>query len=120
MDVVVWLRSLGLERYEAAFRQNDIDETVLPNLTAADRGALSSLMPERRFRRRGTLKRRTPPASSSRTTTARRSPTCISSATPAGVRLPICSPATKPAESRQTSRNFPSYCGKQMVDCGIG
>jgi class 3 adenylate cyclase len=36
MDIVVWLRSLGLERYEAAFRENDIDETVLPNLTAED------------------------------------------------------------------------------------
>jgi hypothetical protein len=34
MDVVVWLRNLGLGRYEAAFRENDIDETVLPNLTA--------------------------------------------------------------------------------------
>ena len=33
MDVVVWLRSLGLGRYEAAFRENDIDETVLPGLT---------------------------------------------------------------------------------------
>jgi class 3 adenylate cyclase len=33
MDVVVWLRSLGLARYEAAFRENDIDETVLPSLT---------------------------------------------------------------------------------------
>jgi hypothetical protein len=36
MDIVVWLRSLGLGQYEAAFRQNDIDETVLPNLTADD------------------------------------------------------------------------------------
>ena len=36
MDVVVWLRSLGLGKYEAAFRENDIDETVLPNLTAED------------------------------------------------------------------------------------
>ena len=36
MDVVVWLRSLGLGQYEAAFRDNDIDETVLPNLTAED------------------------------------------------------------------------------------
>ena len=27
MDVVVWLRSLGLEEYEAAFRDNEIDET---------------------------------------------------------------------------------------------
>src|SRR6202007_2071378 len=33
MDVVVWLRSLGLGRYEAVFRENDIDETVLPSLT---------------------------------------------------------------------------------------
>ena len=36
MDVVVWLRSLGLGKYEALFRENDIDETVLPNLTAED------------------------------------------------------------------------------------
>ena len=33
MDVVVWLRGLGLGRYEAAFRENEIDETVLPSLT---------------------------------------------------------------------------------------
>ena len=33
MDVVVWLRSLGLGKYEAAFRENDIDETVLSSLT---------------------------------------------------------------------------------------
>jgi class 3 adenylate cyclase/predicted ATPase len=36
MDIEGWLRSLGLERYEGAFRQNEIDETVLPNLTAED------------------------------------------------------------------------------------
>jgi predicted ATPase/class 3 adenylate cyclase len=33
MDMVVWLRSLGLAKYEAIFRDNDIDETVLPSLT---------------------------------------------------------------------------------------
>src|SRR6476646_9799304 len=33
MDIVVWLRSLGLGKYEPAFRENDIDETVLPGLT---------------------------------------------------------------------------------------
>src|SRR6478672_2058864 len=33
MDIVVWLRGLGLGKYEAAFRENDIDETVLPGLT---------------------------------------------------------------------------------------
>ena len=33
MDIVVWLRSMGLGRYEAVFRENEIDETVLPSLT---------------------------------------------------------------------------------------
>jgi class 3 adenylate cyclase/predicted ATPase len=36
MDLRDWLRSLGLERYEVAFRDNEIDETVLPSLTAED------------------------------------------------------------------------------------
>ena len=36
MDVGSWLRGLGLERYEAAFRENEIDETLLPALTADD------------------------------------------------------------------------------------
>ena len=36
MDVGVWLRSLGLGQYEAAFRDNEIDGEVLPNLTAED------------------------------------------------------------------------------------
>jgi SAM domain (Sterile alpha motif) len=36
MDLGGWLRSLGLERYEAAFRENEIDETVLPTVTAED------------------------------------------------------------------------------------
>ena len=36
MDIVVWLRSLGLGKYEAVFRENEIDETVLSNLTAED------------------------------------------------------------------------------------
>jgi hypothetical protein len=33
MDVVVWLRSLGVGKYEAAFRENGIDATILPSLT---------------------------------------------------------------------------------------
>src|SRR5215831_13471758 len=36
MDVGAWLRSLGLEEYEAAFRDNKISERVLPNLTQED------------------------------------------------------------------------------------
>jgi SAM domain (Sterile alpha motif) len=36
MDIVVWLRSLGLGKYEATFRDNAIDDTVLPDLTDQD------------------------------------------------------------------------------------
>jgi class 3 adenylate cyclase len=36
IDVGAWLRELGLGQYEAAFRENNIDATVLPNLTAED------------------------------------------------------------------------------------
>ena len=36
MDVGGWLRRLGLEQYEAAFRENEVDDTVLPSLTAQD------------------------------------------------------------------------------------
>src|SRR5258707_11624111 len=36
MDVGGWLRRLGLEQYEATFRENRIDDTVLPRLTAED------------------------------------------------------------------------------------
>jgi class 3 adenylate cyclase len=36
MDIAVWLRSLGLERYEAVFRENEITERVLSSLTAED------------------------------------------------------------------------------------
>jgi class 3 adenylate cyclase/tetratricopeptide (TPR) repeat protein len=36
MDVANWLRALGLERYEATFRENDVDAELLPNLTAED------------------------------------------------------------------------------------
>jgi hypothetical protein len=36
MDPTGWLQSIGLERYTAAFRENEIDEAVLPDLTAED------------------------------------------------------------------------------------
>ena len=36
MDIAAWLRAQGLERYEAAFRENEIDWSLLPKLTADD------------------------------------------------------------------------------------
>jgi class 3 adenylate cyclase len=40
VDISAWLRSLGLEQYEPAFRENDIDAGVLPQLTAEDLSGL--------------------------------------------------------------------------------
>jgi class 3 adenylate cyclase/predicted ATPase len=36
MDIAAWLQDLGLERYAPAFRDNEINERVLPSLTAED------------------------------------------------------------------------------------
>jgi len=36
LDIGTWLRGLGLEQYEVAFRDNDVDAEVLPELTAED------------------------------------------------------------------------------------
>ena len=36
MDIAGWLRELGLEQYEAAFRENAVDADLLPSLTAED------------------------------------------------------------------------------------
>ena len=36
VDITAWLHGLGMQQYEAAFRDNAIDETVLPSLTTED------------------------------------------------------------------------------------
>ena len=36
IDVASWLQQLGLAQYEPAFRDNDVDGEVLPELTADD------------------------------------------------------------------------------------
>src|SRR5262249_12019575 len=50
MDVAGWLRTLNLERYEGAFRDNEIDFGDLPELTDADLEKLGiPLGPRRRL-----------------------------------------------------------------------
>jgi hypothetical protein len=36
MDIAAWLDGLGLGQYGQAFRDNEVDERVLPSLTAED------------------------------------------------------------------------------------
>jgi hypothetical protein len=51
MDIVVWLRSLGLEQYEAAFRENAITareiSNNMPGRTASDSPAPTSRVQRR-------------------------------------------------------------------------
>ena len=49
MDIAAWLRELGLERYEQAFRDNDIAPAVLPELTDQDLKDLGVSLGHRRL-----------------------------------------------------------------------
>jgi hypothetical protein len=40
VDIAAWLRELGLERYEEAFRENEIDAEILAKLTPDDLKAI--------------------------------------------------------------------------------
>jgi hypothetical protein len=42
VDILAWLRELGLERYEQAFQENEIAADILPKLTADDLKTLAS------------------------------------------------------------------------------
>lgn len=48
MDIGEWLGNLGLERYNAAFRENAIDTDVLRDLTDQDLEKLGVLLGDRR------------------------------------------------------------------------
>src|SRR4051812_39605155 len=48
VDLGAWLRNLGLERYEAAFRENAIAADVLRDLTDQDLEKLGVLLGDRR------------------------------------------------------------------------
>jgi hypothetical protein len=48
LDIGVWLRGLGLERYAAAFRDNEIDRAALPKLTAQDLNDLGVVLASHR------------------------------------------------------------------------
>ena len=47
MDIGGWLRSLGLEHHEAAFRENAIDADILREVTDHDLEKLGVLLGDR-------------------------------------------------------------------------
>jgi hypothetical protein len=48
MNIGAWLRGLGLERYEQAFRENEVDAEALPELTESDLASLGLPLGPRR------------------------------------------------------------------------
>src|SRR6516162_9986983 len=95
MNIGSWLRSLGLERYEAAFRDNAIDETVLPDLTDQDLEKLGVLLGHRRKLLRAIASLNAAPA--------------IATSPPA---TPICQDA---AERRQVTVMFSDLVGSTAL-----
>ena len=55
MDVAAWLRGLGLEKYAPAFRDNDVDGEVLPQLTSDDLLSIGVTSPKGARGRSGAL-----------------------------------------------------------------
>jgi len=66
MEIGTWLRRLGLERYELAFQENEIDWEALPKLTAEDLKDLGAVLGGHRRRLLDAIaalgKTETPPA----------------------------------------------------------
>ena len=84
MDVGGWLRSLGLDQYEANFRDNKIDVDVLADLTEGD---LEELHVPRGDRRRLLRAIAELGAQEARSARSRLAPAALASAPPARLRF---------------------------------
>ncbi len=90
MDIAAWLRNLGLEQYERAFRDNAIDGEVLPKLTAEDLKELGVVaVGHRRKLLDGIAALR---AQATCRSPRRRPPRAGSRPVPSGGKSPFCSP----------------------------
>jgi SAM domain (Sterile alpha motif)/SPOR domain len=105
MDIGGWLRSLGLEQYEAAFHANAIDADVLSDLTDQDLQKLGVLLGDRRklLRAIAALNEAFAPAGAPRSTPLPISPEAILAAAAAGA-----SPARQEEEDYSVSASPPS------------
>jgi imidazoleglycerol phosphate dehydratase HisB/class 3 adenylate cyclase len=99
VDIAAWLRELGLERYEEAFRENEIDAEVLPRLTAED---LTSLGVTAIGHRRKLL---------DAIAAARTGDHAPASAPPVGDRPEVPTPALPEGERRQVAVLFADLAG---------
>src|SRR5262249_23384801 len=106
MDIAAWLRGLGLEQYAPAFRDNDVDGEVLPELTAED---LISIGVTSVGHRRKLL--------SAIAALGAAPPAPAQTATPASVPPPTPAPAQ--AERRQLTVMFCDLVGSTALSTGM-
>ena len=105
MDIRDWLRGLGLGRYEAAFRDNKIDERSLPRLTAGDLKELGVAALGHRAASLSTLSLRYTPMLAQRSLRATRQPVPL---------LRTASPEDR-AERRQVTVMFSDLVGSTAL-----
>jgi len=106
MDIAAWLRGLGLVQYAPAFRDNDVDGEVLPELTAED---LISIGVTSVGHRRKLL--------SAIAALGAAAPAPAPTATPASVPPPAPAPAQ--AERRQLTVMFCDLVGSTALSTGM-
>src|SRR4029077_13384361 len=122
MDIGCWLRSLGLEQYEAAFHANAVDAEVLRDLTDQDLKKLGVPLGHRRklLRAIAALEGALAPASAPRPTPLPISPEVILAAAAAGAsperqRGEDHSVFRSPQPSPMSSRLRPAVHGNRLL-----
>ncbi|HET6521210.1 MAG TPA: adenylate/guanylate cyclase domain-containing protein [Geminicoccaceae bacterium] len=112
VDVAAWLRDLGLGRYAEAFRANDIDAAVLPELTAEDLVAIgvTSVGHRRKLLAAAAALRDRPPSAAGPPAPARPEPDAASAA---------AGPTAAAAERRQLTVLFCDLVGSTALAAGL-
>jgi hypothetical protein len=112
MELGAWLRSLGLEQYEAVFAENAIELSVLPDLTDQDLEKLGVLLGHRRKLLR---------AIASLEAASRSAPGIAVAPLPATAPRPLDAPTRDTAERRQVTVMFSDLVGSERaVRAGYG
>jgi hypothetical protein len=109
VEVGAWLCGLGLERYEQAFRDNDIDAEVLPELTADDLIALGVTSVGHRRKLLAAI------------AALRAGPAPSTAPPPAAASVPGAPPAARPgeAERRQLTVMFADLAGSTALSARL-
>src|SRR5271166_2590253 len=108
IDVASWLQQLGLAQYEPAFRDNEVDGDVLPDLTAEDLIGLGVTLIGHRRKLLSAI---------AALGAAAPAPAPTATATPTSVPPPAPAPAQ--AERRQLTVMFCDLVGSTALSAGM-